>query len=303
MTRFASLLLALTPLLLAGCCGNGTRAAAVYTGPTQTLSQVVADINANNQKLPTLWATHNYEADVVDEKHHRHHVAGSGKLLYQGSRQMRLTGDSVVGLVFEIGSNAQTYWLKLGPEAGNTMWWGTWADFAQADPDSLNIPIRPDMVLDVLGIGTINTNFSQLPAPVMRFDGVADAYVFTWIGKLPDRWVGLREVYYDRKTKRPSRVVVYDLNGRIVMRGDLVQYRQVRLENIPAAQWPWIAGNYVLAFPDSGSRIVFTLDQALLNTTTEGFDIKVPNQASFRMPPPDQSGVDRVVRIGQRSAD
>lgn len=291
----------LAGLLVAGCC-HAPPARVAYTGPTESMAQVIAKINANNQAIPTLWATHSYEADVVDEKHHSHHVAGSGKLLYMRPNSMRLTGDAVVGSVFDIGSNPQTYWLKLGPEAGDAMWWGNWLDFAHVDPDQMGIPIRPDMVLDVLGISTINTDFAALPAPVMRFDNEADSYVFTWIGKLPNRWVGLREVWYNRTTKRPWLMRIYDMNGRVVMRGELSKYRQVRVADRPQAQWPWTPGNYVLTFPDSGSRIVFTLDDARLSLTTDE-GRTVPNARSFRMPPPTAAGVDHVIQVGGRSGE
>ncbi|HZL33963.1 MAG TPA: hypothetical protein VFC78_01555 [Tepidisphaeraceae bacterium] len=294
-------LLSLATMLLAGCC-NCPKPSEPVNVATWPMSRVVERINANNRKIPSLWATHNYEADVVDEKHHSHHVSGAGKLLYMPSNSMRLTGDAVVGTVFDIGSNANTYWLKLGAEAGDTMWWGKWSDFANINPDHMGIPIRPDMVLDVLGVSTIDTNFNVLPAPIMRFDNKADSYVFTWVGKLPDRWVGVREIWYKRETLRPWLVRVYDMNGRVVMRGELSRYRQVLVPDQPKTQWPWMPGNYVLSFPDSGSRMVFTLDDARLYLITEA-GRKVPNPKTFRMPPPGAAGVDHVIQIGGQAGE
>jgi len=263
------------------------------------MAKVVADINANNSKIPTLWAHHIYEADVVDEKHNNHHAGGEGVLLYSSPISMRLRGNATgVGNVFDIGSNPNTFWLRLSPEAGDAMWWGNYADLARINPDTTGIPIRPDMVLDVLGIATINANFNQLPAPTMRYSPEKDSYVFLWIGKLPDRWIALREVWYDRVTKRPSQVLLYDMNGRVALRAELTKYRQVQVEELASVQWPWIPGNYKLTFPDSGSRLIFTLDEAMLKHTDSESETTVPNARSFRMPAPDKAGVSRVIQIG-----
>lgn len=286
---------------------------APYTGPTESMVRVVAEINANNSKLPTLAAHHFYEADVVDEKKQNHHVSGDGVLLYMTPNSMRLTADNtVVGTVFEIGSNPKSYWLKLGPQTGDTMYWGNWADYDALDPQNAQIPIRPDMVLDVLGITMINPNFNTTPAPTMRFDPYADAYVFVWSGKAPTQWVALREVWYDRTTKLPKLILLYDMNGRVALRAefadqskivngrptfDIKNYRQVPLPGLSKDQWPWMPENYHLYFPASGSKLTFTIERAALTEPDQ--DVVRPERRSFRMPNPAEPGVSKVYQIGQ----
>lgn len=285
--------------LLAGCCEKK-----YYNGPTDPMNKVVADINANNSKVPSLYAHHYYEADIVDEKHHSRHVSGDGVLLYLAPRNMRLRGNApVLGNVFDLGCNSKSYWLKLSPDTGDTMWWGSWADFGQMNPDATGIPIRPDMVLDMLCITTMNADFNELPAPIMRFNNEGNgSYVFVWIGKLPNRWVALREVWYDRVTKRPRLVLLYDTNGRVVMRAEFEtkDFRQVPVEGMPKEQWPYIPGNYRLIFPDSGSRLVFSFDDAMLKRT--GTPI-IPNPKSFIMPDPENVDVKSVIQIGRPAAN
>ena len=53
--------------LLAGCCPHPPPPPVAYHGKTDTMDAVVADINANNSKIPTLYAHHVYQANVVDE--------------------------------------------------------------------------------------------------------------------------------------------------------------------------------------------------------------------------------------------
>src|SRR5687767_13598795 len=93
-----------------------------YYGPTETMSEVVEAINQNNQQIPTLWATHDFEATIIDEKKKSHFVNGDGVLLYTSPKQMRLVGKKEIGRVFEIGSDAENYWLTVVPSV-DTMWW------------------------------------------------------------------------------------------------------------------------------------------------------------------------------------
>ena len=303
-----ALLITFTILWAAGCACPQIKP---YDGPTDSMAKVVADINSNNSKVPTLYARHYYDADVIDDKGHSHHANGDGVLLYNAPMSLRLRANAVIGLVFEIGSNPQEFWLKLSPDAGDTMWWGTYADFANMNPDEAAIPIRPDMILDVLGIATINANFNVAPVPVMRFDPYADAYVFVWNAQLPDRWVALREVWYDRQTKLPKLILIYDMNGRVALRATFgppaqekdgrptfnkQNYRQVEVEGLSKDQWPWIPTNYNLTFPANGSRLRFTLETARITEKVDGMTL--PNPAkSFVMPNPQNVDVSKVIQI------
>src|SRR5205823_5262383 len=125
------------------------------------------------------------------------------------------------------------------------------------------VPIQPNMVLEVLGIGTFNTDFTASPAPVMRYnpDKYADAYMFDWIvpAANPPRFVVQKEIWYDRATKRPTRVMLFDADGRTVLRAILEKHRQVPIDDRPREKWPWVATDYKLYFPESGSKMSFVL--------------------------------------------
>src|SRR5207302_307483 len=72
---------------------------------------------------------------------------------------------------------------------------------------------------------TINTNFNELPVPVMRFLNGEGVYSVIWNAKLPDRWVAQKEIWYDRETLRPKLVLLYDENGRVLPRAALSNYQ------------------------------------------------------------------------------
>lgn len=294
MRNTATLILALScGLSIAGCAGprpvpEQTRT--WYAGPTEPMRDVVQQVNQNNQELPTIWASHGYKATVVDDRQKTHTFTGSGALLYRGPREMRLIGNKeFVGTIFEVGSTNDRFWLKLVPEV-ETMWWGNYRNLGK--PCMQEIPLRPDLVVEVLGVGMINTDFSALPVPTMRFNHERDAYMFVWNAPLQDRWFAVKEVWYDRKTKRPTLVMLYDADGRVVVRAELRDHKPVEVNGLPRDRWPEVAREYRLFFPDNGTRMELDLREVMLNKRgSPPRGLAFPN---LRRP-----GVERVVQIDE----
>src|SRR5688572_8454157 len=83
------LLLGIPGVLLAGCQTKDPVITRAWTGATQTMAQVVQEINGNNQRLPTLWARHYFEATIVDENRKGHFVNGDGAILYRSPQAAR----------------------------------------------------------------------------------------------------------------------------------------------------------------------------------------------------------------------
>src|SRR5688572_431523 len=151
-TRIILLLLA---AFLTGCNGRGAQSGRQpYTGPTLPMYEVVGRINANNAKVTSLWATQEMDAGIVDDKGKRDNYVLSGNLLFRPERDMLLLATKTgVGRVFELGSNSEVYWMsvRVGPD---TAWWGRYRHLGK--PCAQPIPIRPDLIIQVLGVSTIN---------------------------------------------------------------------------------------------------------------------------------------------------
>jgi hypothetical protein len=271
--------------ILIGCMPKNPPPQPAYTGPTESMEEVVRAINANNSKLPSLWATiasSGMDASIVDDKGKRHDYVLGGTLLYRAPGDVKLTGKhDLAGEVFAIGSNRDFYWLSTKEPETETLW-GRYkylgAECAQP------IPIRPDLVLAVLGVSTVSPDFLTEPAPVMRFNNKADAYMFIWSARvpagMPERWAAVKEVWYDRQTKRPKVVVLFDPSGRVVIEAHLAEHVPVKVPDMPRENWPTVASRYDLVFPDSGSRLRLKLaDVALSNKGA-------PNDVTFRFAPP-----------------
>jgi hypothetical protein len=253
---------------------------AIYEGPTQTLSEVVADINQNNRRVNTLWSRGNFKAWLRDDKGNRHFVEGDANLQYRKPQELSLRGsDPLAGQIFQVGSNDQRYWLLVKPEL-DTLWYGS---YDAPNADLSKIPIRPDLLLEVLGVNDINPDFRAQPMPVMKFNNDRDVYMITWHVMRPDRLVAQKEIWYDRRTKLPRLVVLYDENGRAVLRAYLSDHQRVPVEGQPQDQSPVVATAYDLYFPESKAQIVLTLRD--LQSKYHGAGGRTfPNDASFRFP-------------------
>src|SRR4051794_32544095 len=130
-----------------------------YEGRTDPINKVVADVNQNADQIPTLRGGGDFEAWITEhasDKDKTHYVNGQVTLLYQRPQSMRLIGNKdIAGRIFEIGSNDERYWVIIRGEQ-DTMWTGTWKNIGRIDPSQL--PVRPDLVIEVLGVQSITTN-------------------------------------------------------------------------------------------------------------------------------------------------
>lgn len=259
--------------------------------PLMTMREVVQQINARNELLPTLWAAHYFEATIVDDKKQSHFVNGEGALLYRRPEHMLLVGTRpAVGRVFEIGTDGETYWLKIVPEM-DTMWWGKHENVGK--PCVQKVPIDPTHVMEVLGVSSFNTDLTALPAPVMRYNDVQDVYMFEWVSRRADRYVAEREVWYDRTTLLPKRVILFDDDGRGVLVAALAKHQPVEVPDVSQERWPKVATSYKLFFPESGTKMSFDL------TDVRPDKNGVPSRRGIVFPgaTPEDAGVSKVIQL------
>jgi hypothetical protein len=231
----------LSALVLLGTAGCASRAKPlpIYTGPTEPLPVVLEHIETNNKSLPTLFAQTYIEANIVDDKGKSHFVNTGGAVLIRKPRELLLVGrKDLAGKVFELGSTPDVFWLTIYLDE-NTRWWGHYRNVDK--PCMGQIPVRPDLVGEVLGIGDINLDFNQPPVPTLTFNNDLDVYMVAWNAKGPGFWYTEKVIYYDRKTLLPRKVLLYDQNGRVVLRANLSQHQPVAIPDLPQEKWPRIA--------------------------------------------------------------
>jgi hypothetical protein len=273
-------------ILLAGCQPQVHPA---YYGPTASLDELVAHIDANNSRIPTLWARQDFQGTIVDDKHQSHSASAHGVLLYRAPDELRIVGDDDFGQpLFELGATADVYWLKVVPGL-NTLWWGKMSNAGK--PCASAMPVRPDLILQVLAISTISGNFASGPFTVMHFDNDADAYVVDSIDHEPDRMLLRKQVWYDRQTLHPTKVHLYDDSGRMALKAELSDFGSLPLPGVAKDGWPQVPTRYDLFFPDSGSKMQFLLRQQVPSKSG------IPRPGSIKMPRLENPGVKNVIQI------
>ncbi|MCC6239645.1 MAG: hypothetical protein IT448_05045 [Phycisphaerales bacterium] len=286
----------LAVLILTGCAVSPPIKAAGYFGPTESMPQVIQQINRNNHAITSLWASHDFEADIADENGQRHFINGDGELMFRQADDLRIIGrkPALPKPVFDIGANGQRYWLLLPTEI-QRMWWGYFDNLSKPCVDEL--PIRPDLLLQVLGVGLFNDDLLHQPAPVMRFNNDADAYMFVWVYAASDHLIAQKEVWYDRKTHQPTLVLLFDTRGRIILRAYLSEHEPIAINTLAKDDLPMIATRYQLFFPDSKSTLVFKLHNPALSR--RGF----PKAASFAFPDNPPLPSENVIQVDANCTD
>lgn len=278
--------------LLAGCRPPppDVRGPDYWAGATEPLASVVSRVNANNANVTSLWSRHQFQAWLQTPGREKvDYVDGDGDLMYRAEDDFRLSCSKAgVGQLMTLGTNADTYWLTIKPEL-DTMWWGN-MKYVGA-PGTQPLPLDPTLIAQVLGVGRINPNFLEQPAPVLRFDNDEGVYVVTWNVRLSSQWATQREVWYDRKTFLPVRVYLYDEKGRALVKALLAEHLPVKTQ-AGVEVGGKVAGTYTLSFPDTGSRMILRLRGPLVSRN--GF----PKDASFQLPL-DKPGVSKVIRVDE----
>lgn len=277
-------------MLLNGCAARGTPEPRAYFGPTESLDQIIARINTNNQRIPTLGGKGHFEAWIRDGRREQF-VNGEVIVLYSSPMSLRLVGTKdIAGQVFEIGSNDEQYWLIVRGDE-DTMWWGRHDNAERIDPAT--IPVRPDKVIEVLGVQSMPTDLLREPTPTLRFNHKDDAYMLTWNELRSDRWVIRKEIWYDRRTLWPTMVLIFDDNGRVVLRAYLSNHKPIRIEG-DSNPGPTVATRYDISFPQTRSQIILDLNTEL-GLKRGG----APNERSFIFPGErgERAGVSHVIPL------
>jgi hypothetical protein len=243
---------------LSGCIHSRCPPKQIYNGRTDPMAKVVAAVNTNNAGIQTIWSDHTFAAEIHDDKGRAHRVDGDGVLLFRKTPdhadELLLQGSAVIGQIFEIGSTAGSdaqYWVAVVPEVA-TEWWGHYRNLGK--PCSKTVPIRPDLVMEVLGVSDIDTNFMQPPIPTMRFNSDEAVYMLTFNVPAGNRWIVQKEIWYDVHTKLPRNVLLFDENGRVQLRAYLTNHKV-----LDGTDNKRIATHYDLFFPETRDWMIFDL--------------------------------------------
>ena len=220
----ACALAALTALLLPACVPELPPLAP----PAAPLPEVVARVNANNERINAVYAARCALAGVLtDENGRARRVDLQGPLRYAKPRQLYLDLQAFGGLAgaARIGSNPLRYWLAINGGELDKFVWGKYEHLDESDVREF--PLRPDLLIEALGVNPLPRARGGLLEPVRQTSSEYDELIylrFTHDGRL----VIDREYYIDR---RPPflirRIVLRDAAGAEAMVARLSNYKPV----------------------------------------------------------------------------
>lgn len=237
--------------------------------------QLIEKINANNQRIPTLWTRVGLYAEIRDPETGKRTTVNAvdrdGSLQYRAPDELRVrVVKDVAGLVLDIGLNHQRFWVTAPAPGPDTMWWG---EVGRQDVRQSQMPIRPQDVLEVLAIRPIAS--AGPAAPTMRYNDKEKAYVLTWYRQVRGQPVVSRQTFYDAKSLAPKIVLLFDPDGKLALQAELSKYTEIESAAQPA---PSVARLVQLYMPES--RSIANLRLLDVTISQKGF----PNDTSFRYP-------------------
>lgn len=166
---------------LAGCVPDRGFAGAGERGavePEESLEVVVGRVNENNARVDFILrgvgkADGKYlRADGKLEPFHQ-----DAKLLFRKPRDLYLELEHSLGEdIMQIGSNSREFWVwkKIRDDR---YWWG---EHDQLDPhEYAELPIRPDQLVDVIGLGDLPTTVDPRTGPL--FEVLPERYQLTFL--------------------------------------------------------------------------------------------------------------------------
>ncbi len=219
--RMAAGAVAVCLLTLIGC--DGHRHDDMELGPVLPLESAIALANASATGMPPgLQALGSARGHVMVDSQEKRHFDCDANLLLMLPRHLRLDLQAFGQSQVLFGSNEQVYWLHVVPQV-DTYWWGRYAEIDVTD--IANIPVRPDMIVEALGIVGLPTDTMGGEGPFQRVEGEHQQLLFiTYDADGQGRLY--KEYWLSRRGDRQIEQIIFrDDLGREQMRSKLSDYR------------------------------------------------------------------------------
>lgn len=236
--------------MLAGVCGCPPTVERVPLDPL-SLEDAVARVNRDREGVTGALQAQGGSASghFTDTDGKRRSFSYDAKLLVLAPWHLRfdMTTFNQSHLLF--GSDDTRYWVVVKPRI-NTLWWGRHDITPSSDSNALLV--RPDLILDALGIKPLSIDTTGPMGPIPRvtadhqqliylaYDDTSQGYVAKeiWMSRYDDRFV--------------DRLVYRNRNGDIIMESRLSSYKPID------SGGPVLPHRVEIDWPTSRSRLTFT---------------------------------------------
>lgn len=227
--------------------------------PPVDVYQALERVNTNlSQVDEPLYYKARVRFSFRDNEGRKRHLPGSdARVIFSQPNHLLFDIKGLTGVIAQLGSNAERYWFWVEPEV-NKLWWGTWT--AEAGPQSAELPVPPDQLLDALMLRPLPTDPSAGLMPALRVEGTDYRLLYTFTDALGNV-VAWREIKLDRYAPYQPVEIVDRLpagdEGGVLMRASLGTYKRV------GGDGPYTARHYDIRWPQNDARMVVDIGKAL----------------------------------------
>jgi hypothetical protein len=201
--------------------------AAGPVGPEESIETVVKRVNDNSAKIDFVIEGHGeVEARRIKPDGKPEPFNGTVNLLFRKPRDLAMKLEHTLGeTVMQVGSNGDEFWVWKRVNE-DIYWWGR---HAELDPEAAaQLPIRPDQLVEVLGISNLPTHADPQHGPL--FEVMRDYYQLTFLASDNGGPVyPYKRIHIDRRAPYLIRSVVFlSPAGRETAVARLGNYKWVR---------------------------------------------------------------------------
>ena len=189
------------------------------------LRQAIEPVNENAARVSTgLKATGSVRGQVVVAEGRKHRFDLNGKLLVIPPRHLRFDVQNALGRTeFLLGSNADCFWLHVGRDE-DTFRFGRYA--TRDDERAVDLPIRPDWMIEALGLSALPTDTTGTGGPVQIIERDRQRLLFICYDARGQGMVRKEHWLSRYEPRLIERVVFRDDIGTELMHSELSDYRR-----------------------------------------------------------------------------
>jgi len=188
-------------------------------------------------------------------------VGHDALLIFRPPRCLLFDVKSLTGVIAEVGSNDERYWVWVEPDV-RKLWWGYWKNAADIRG---RLPIPPAELLDALMLRPLPLRSEKTLSPLLRIEGEDHRVLIVRLEE-GGRATGWREIRLQpRPPYQPLAITDRLEDGRVVMSAELSGYQPV------GADGPLIPRRYVVRWPMDGAELRLDIVRARFRPELEDF--------------------------------
>lgn len=244
--------------------------------PPADPASLIAQYNARASQVTQVWSRAVVQLKWTDEKGKKRSEQGDGHVIFRKPGELAMMIGTKVGDPWVVlGGNTERFWFfDLKPVKGQptALYFGANRDLGEESMLELNIPVRPDRFINLLGIQELAVQKGQAPSliPDRKLGG------YWYRMPLEDEFEALTQsVLIDPVTALPRSIRITDSSEGVVAEATLSQFEPVAVKGQPPTAWPQVATRIEVHSPSNKTRVILHLSsQTSAKVTDAQFNIE-----------------------------